>query len=100
MNIVGTVPANLIPKGHQQLTPSAATGLTVPDGAKYAAIRTTGQNIRIRDDGTNPTALIGLVIGTGDVNPFWYVGNLHELKMVQVAASATVDVLYYGDGTV
>ena len=44
--------------GYQQITSlSSATGLTVPQGATLALIVPETQNVRWRDDGTNPTEI-------------------------------------------
>src|SRR4051794_32367756 len=50
-----------IAKGYQQLsvTTGTAVALTVPAGSKFAVIQTSGE-VRWRDDGTNPTATVGM----------------------------------------
>lgn len=50
------------PAGYQQLTVSTtAVGLTVPSGAGRAVIVVEAQPIRYRDDGTAPTASVGML---------------------------------------
>lgn len=89
-----TKDANLEPKGYQQITAlSSATALTVPAGARYALLKCTAQAVRWRDDGTNPTAAIGMLIDVGD--EFFYAGKLSRLRFIEATASAVLDVSYY-----
>lgn len=82
------------PRGYVQITSlSAATGLTVPDGAKYALIDCETQSVRWRDDGTNPTASVGQLLSPGDV--LTYNGNLGAVKFIEVTASAKLNVSFY-----
>ena len=86
--------AKLKPKGYQQISNvAAAVGLTVPVGAQYALLKTETQSVRWRDDGTDPTAAIGMVIDVGD--EFWYTGELSAIKFIETAASAKLNVSYY-----
>ena len=86
----------VVPLGYQQLTPlTTATALTVPPGAQFCWMKCTGQNVRWRDDGTNPTSTVGVLMQTTD-HAIWYAGKLSKLKFIQVSATATLDVLYYG----
>ena len=82
----------LVPKGYQQLTPIIATALTVPDGAVYALLQARGGDISYRDDGVDPTILVGmrLVVDT----TLFYAGNLSAIRFI--GSGATLDVLYYG----
>ena len=83
------------PLGHQQITSLvAAAALTVPAGSRVALITCTGQNVRWRDDGTAPTALVGMVLKTTDP-PLLYDGNLAAIKFFETAASAVLNVAYY-----
>ena len=80
--------------GCQQITSlgSAAT-LTVPTGALRALLTVEGQSIRLRDDGTAPTASVGLLLPVG--GPWPYNGPLSAVRIIQTAATATVDLCYY-----
>ena len=50
------------PISYQQLTVStSAVGLTVPSGAQRAVVVVEAQPLRYRDDGTNPTASVGML---------------------------------------
>jgi hypothetical protein len=90
-----TKPGNVRPLGHQQITTlSSAVGLTFPTGARLALIQPETQSIRWRDDGTNPTASVGLVLNAGDTLP--YTGDLALFKVIETTASAKLNVAYYG----
>jgi len=89
--------------GYQQIVGAAAsTGLTVPSvdpvtglAAKpiQAVIICEGAGIRWRDDGTAPTASVGMPIAVGTV--FVYDGDLNRLRMIQQAATSTINIGYY-----
>lgn len=80
--------------GYQQITSlSAATGLTVPQGATMAVITPETQSVRWRDDGTNPTASVGMPIAIGAY--LNYDGDLNRIKFIEQSASAKVNVSYY-----
>lgn len=86
----------LNPKGFQQITSlSSATNLTVPAGASIAVIMCDTQNVRWRDDGTAPTASVGMLLRTTD-EPLVYQGDLDAIEFIQVTGSAVLNVSYYG----
>lgn len=89
--------------GYQQLDSlSSATGLLVPSRdptsgmttkANFALIVAEAQDVRWRDDGTAPTATIGMLLKTGVI--FQYDGDLSKIKFIETAGSAKVNVSYY-----
>lgn len=82
-------------KGFQQITAlSSAVGLTVPAGAQYARIQCTAQAVRWRDDGTSPTATVGMILPVN--TDLWYSGNLSAIEFIEASASAVLNVSYYG----
>ena len=84
----------LSPLGYQQVTSlSSAAGLTVPAGAVVAVLNAEGQAIRWRDDGTNPTASVGMMIQVDDY--FIYTGSLSAVKFIEETASAKLNISYY-----
>ena len=93
--------ASLKPRGHQQMTStlSSAVGLTVPAAdtnattARLALIRCETTSVRWRDDGTNPTSSVGMLLDVGE--SLWYNGDLQAIKFIRTAASAVLDVAYY-----
>ena len=72
----------------------SATGLTPPAQAIEAFIVCTGQTVNWRDDGTNPTASVGMPLAVNVGFP--YTGNLSAIKLIQTTATATCNIEYYG----
>ena len=82
-------------KGYQQLTSlSSATALTVPTDARIALIQAEDQSVRWRDDGTDPTTTVGMLMPSTVV--LEYDGQLANLRFIEVSASAKLNVSYYG----
>lgn len=85
------------PLGCEQETAlSPATQLSggvVPTGATVVLFQAEDQNIRWRDDGTNPTASVGMRLMAGE--SFLYTGDLKVLRLIEEAASAKVNTCYY-----
>jgi len=80
--------------GYQQITSlSASTALTVPSGATLALIVPETQAVRWRDDGTAPSATVGMPLAVGV--PLMYDGNLQNIKFFEQTASAKLNVSYY-----
>lgn len=82
------------PAGYQQITSlSAAQALTVPTNATLALIQPQTQSVRWRDDGIAPTASVGVVIAAGDT--LTYNGDLRAIRLIEVSASAALNVSFY-----
>ena len=83
------------PLGYQQVVgPASATSLpNIPAGATYALITPDTQGIRWRDDGTDPTATVGMPVPAGTT--LKYNGNLAAFRFIQTAATSTVNISYY-----
>ena len=83
--------------GFQQITSLAtSTGLTIPAGTSAVVWKSTGQNIRWRDDGTDPTGSIGFLHIT-TAEPFVYdFSSFSRLRFIETAASAVLNICYYG----
>jgi hypothetical protein len=80
--------------GYQRISGlSASTALTVPAGATLALIVAESQNVRWRDDGTAPTASIGMPLAIGV--SLSYDGDLKAIRFIEVLASANLNVSYY-----
>lgn len=88
--------------GYQQITAgglAASTPLTIPANnanngdPTYAIIQAEAQAVRWRDDGTDPTAAIGMTIPAG--GELRYDGNLAAIRFIQVTAGAILNVSYY-----
>jgi hypothetical protein len=82
--------------GYQQLTSlTGSTAFTsVPAGTIYAVVSVETQAIRWRDDGVAPTASVGMPVAAG--SSFAYTTNFIGFRIIQQAASATVDVYFCG----
>jgi 2-methylaconitate cis-trans-isomerase PrpF len=88
--------------GYQQIVGAAAsTALTVPSRDQngqnvkptLALIVVESQSVRWRDDGTDPTASVGMpVLANGMLS---YDGDLTRIRFIQTAATATINVTYY-----
>jgi hypothetical protein len=89
--------------GYQQITGlSVAKGLTVPTidpntgltvKANFALITPDTNGVRWRDDGTAPTASIGMPLAAGVT--LQYDGDLSKIKFIESTASAVLNVSYY-----
>ncbi len=64
------------------------------NGATFCYISVESAGVRYRDDGTNPTATVGMPLLAGTAG-FLYSGNLAAIKFIQTTAGAAVDVSYY-----
>lgn len=92
------VAANWKSCGFQQITAlSASAALTVPSNAKVALIQAQDKDVRWRPDGstTAPTASVGMVLAAGETLP--YTGDLSKIRFIETAASAKLNVAYFGD---
>jgi hypothetical protein len=81
--------------GYEQITGlSAATALTPAAGATVAVVQAESQDVRWRDDGTAPTASVGMVLKAGEVARFSNT-PLASVKFIETTASAKLNVAYY-----
>lgn len=72
---------------------STAKGITVPANAATAVIVAETQDVRWRDDGTDPDANTGMLLAAGA--EMTYTGDLAKLKFIETTASATLGVTCY-----
>lgn len=80
--------------GYQQITTlTGSTGLTVPTGATMALITPLTQGVRWRDDGTAPSASVGMPIAAGAY--FSYDGDLNKIRFIELTTSAELNISYY-----
>jgi hypothetical protein len=81
--------------GYKQVTSlSAAAGLPdIPKEATLALIVPETQGVRWRDDGTDPTASVGMPVAAGSY--LSYDGDLRRIKFIQQSASAKINISYY-----
>jgi hypothetical protein len=84
-----------IPNGYQQITDlSGVVTLTVPAGSTMALITPTGQSVRWRMDGTDPTATVGYPLPV-DSELVLTSGQMTSIEFIQQAASAVLNVQYF-----
>ena len=85
-----------LPLGYSQVTSlSSAAGVgTIPDGTNLAVIQCESQQVRWRDDGTNPTTSVGMLMSVGDVMSY-DAAKFASLKFIEVTASAKLNIAYY-----
>jgi len=81
-------------RGYEQITVlSSSTGINGAAGATLAVIVVEGQNVRYRDDGTDPSASVGMPVPAGaSIN---YDGTFDDLRFIEVAAGAILNISYY-----
>lgn len=83
--------------GFQQLTVlSASIGLTVVAPANFALIEcdhAANKYVRWRDDGTAPTATVGMTLAPGA--QLEYDGDLNAIRFIEESAGAKLNVSYY-----
>ena len=81
--------------GQFGVTVASSTGLTIPSGALQAVISVEGNSVRYTYDGTTtPTASVGHLLTAGQAIQFSGMTLLANLKFIQVAATATLNVSY------
>lgn len=104
-NVVGGTPAPPTPPvitpiaGFETLTllagAAASTSLVVPAGAIYAYMTVEGDSVRWRDDGTDPTAAVGMLM-SATTEPWFYAGDLDKIEFICAGlGGSTVSVSYY-----
>jgi len=99
---VGVPGQPVVPLGYCQLSAgalSSATGLAscsggIPAGATMVVLQAETANVRYRDDGIAPTALVGLILISGQ-SPMLYTGTLSKLKFIAESGSPLLDVAFY-----
>ena len=88
--------------GYQQITSlSSAQSLTVPTRdvnglsvkPSIALITPETQAVRWRDDGTAPTASVGMPLAAGVT--WQYDGDLTKIQFIEQTASAKLNISYY-----
>ena len=92
-----TTPARLNVLGQIRIAVlTSATKLNnIPKGARIVDISVSGDAVRWTADGTTaPTAAIGMLLADGAERRF-DVAELTKLQFIEVAATATIDIVYY-----
>jgi hypothetical protein len=91
---IPTIEGQREPLGYEQITDlSSADGLTPPMGTRLVVLVCEAQAIRYRDDGTDPTATVGmpLAVNTEKI----YTGRFTAIKFFEQVAGAKLNISYY-----
>jgi hypothetical protein len=87
--------------GYSQITNLTAAvtlsgaGITIPRGAETLLLQAEAQIVRYRDDGTAPTAAIGMQLIVGTMYEFT-ISEIANMQFIQATASATLNISFYG----
>ena len=81
---------------HQQITSlSASTSLTLPaSGARGVYLQAVTQGVYVTFDGTAAASNVGALGLSAGGSPFYWEGDLSKVRVLETAASATLNVLY------
>ncbi len=87
-------PYTYTPLGYQQITSlTTAQHLTPPAGATVAIVTCETAAVRYRDDGTAPTAGIGMPLAVG--GQLTYSGSLTAIQFIAQTGNPVLDISYY-----
>jgi len=91
------LPSVLYCKGHEQLTPTTAESLTIPEGSEFAYLQADAGDVRVTLDGTTPSSTNGLLIKNG-ASPFPITTKLSDVRALEEDGGAILEVAYVGLG--
>ena len=84
--------------GYLQITVTTLQTPTIPTkcgpNPSLVVIKAEAQAVRYRDDGTAPTASVGMPVAVADA-PIYYEGSIPSLQFIAQTAGGVVDLLYY-----
>lgn len=101
MSIVETFPAERKPAGYRQLAVSnTAVGLAsatggIPTYATRAVITVETDAIRWRDDGTDPSATVGMPVAANASFELSSAESIAAFKTIRVTTDAKINITYY-----
>jgi hypothetical protein len=92
MNLMG-----LKALGYTQVTVlTSAVGVgTIPAGTENVLLQAETQDVRYRDDGTPPTAAIGMILAAKTMYSFT-VAEIARMSFIESAATAKLNISFYG----
>jgi hypothetical protein len=74
---------------------NSAVSLTVPDGTNFAVASIETAAIRVRHDGTAPTATNGLLVSNGKFLEIYGEDTLDQIQMIRdTSTSAVINVVF------
>lgn len=74
---------------------ASAQTLSVPAGATLLLVQCETQNVRLRFDGTAPTASVGFVVKAGNDPVVYRVNDETVIKAIEVATTAVLNGQFY-----
>lgn len=95
---------NLSALGYGQLTSlSSAVAVStvsggIPAGTVTVLLQPEAQNVRYRDDNTNPTASVGMILVANTIYEF-SVAQFAQMKVIETTTSAKLNISFYGTRT-
>ena len=94
---VNTIPKGAEPLGYEQLAVStSAVGLNIPTNANMALIICEDATTRWRDDGTSPTASVGMTLWQNQSIQFNGEDSLNAVEFIRTASTdANLSISYY-----
>lgn len=81
------------PEGYSQITNLSSAKSVRAKNGRYALIQALNQNVRWRDDGTDPTSSVGMRLHAGHTIP--YYGDIRAIRLIEEASGAEVNVSVY-----
>lgn len=72
----------------------ANAGSGIPANTGAALVQAEAQDVRWTADGTTPTATVGMLLKAND--SLWYDLALADLKLIEAASGAKLNVTFYG----
>lgn len=98
--VVSTIPLQEVPAGFEQLTIStvAIPLASIPANANKAVIVVEDATLRYRDDGTDPTATVGLRMFVGGIIVLNSRQSLTKFRVIRDTSASTdseINILYY-----
>lgn len=94
-HVFRTYDLELQPGNYEQVTDvSSVVRLpNIPENAVGCLIQVEDQDVRWRADGTDPTASVGMLLKDGF--EFWCNVDLARVRLIEVAASAKLNIHYF-----
>lgn len=81
--------------GYQQITSlGTAAALTVPEGSSDVWLQAEDQDLRLRFDGTNPTASAGMLLSAAS-DGVWFSGDLSLIRVIETTSAGKLNAAYF-----
>lgn len=88
-----TADATITPRAYFQITDLSSVVEIAGGVGRVALVQALNQNVRWRDDGTDPTDAVGMRLAAGET--MFYVGDLRKIRFIEEAASAELNYTVY-----